>query len=623
MLACAALLVLQPAAAQAAGSRYGKLDRDLQIAANKRDAGVRRVIIQTRSDADRAALKKALQAHGDVVDADHPSLNALSVTLHAADLAALALDPTVTVVSTDAEVTVTGIVPRKDRRARRTARKNVAGLRETLGVDALPWTGAGIGIAVIDSGIDPNWDLADNIKGFWDFTHNGIPTQPSDEYGHGTHVAGLIASSGRMSQGEFEGVAPDVRLYGFKVLDKNGRGKSSNVLRAIDFVVANRHLLGIDVINLSLGHPILESALTDPLVQAVERATRAGLVVVTAAGNVGADKEGKPGYAGILSPGNAPSALTVGAVDANGTASHDDDRVAWFSSRGPTWYDAIAKPDVVAPGVSLVSDAPKSSALYTAYPELMKTKGRNNFGVLSGTSMAAAVTTGVAAVLIEANRASHPGSFLSPNAVKAILQYSALPVDDANGDNFDVLAQGTGEINVRGASELASAIDTRFRGFRWAVDRISPATFIGGDVEPWSRTILWGATLVSNPDLFARGLLDENIVWGTLARNGENIVWGTLATAENVVWGTDTTWASNLVWGGAAIGVRVDASNIVWGTARLSGDENIVWGTLNGENIVWGTLSDAENIVWGTMRGGDGENIVWGTALQLSGRGSF
>jgi hypothetical protein len=239
--------------------------------------------------------------------------------------------------------------------------------------------------------------------------------------------------------------------------------------------------------------------------------------------------------------------------------------------------------------------------------------------------MAAAVATGVAAVVLESNRSAHPGSYLSPNAVKAILQYSALPVDDANGKDVEVLAQGTGEINVRGATAIAAAIDTRWGYGRWPNYRLDPTTYIGGDVEEWSQDIVWGDSIIRNPDpLRASALLSENIVWGTLTLDGENIVWGTLAGVENIVWGTNAVWATNLVWGDAAIGVRVSADNIVWSTARLADSENIVWGTLNGENIVWGTLRDAENIVWGTMRdGGDGENIVWGTTVQLLGRGSF
>jgi serine protease AprX len=99
------------------------------------------------------------------------------------------------------------------------------------------------------------------------------------------------------------------------------------------------------VLNLSLGHPIYEPAATDPLVQAVERAVAAGIVVVTSAGNEGTNRvTGQVGYAGITSPGNAPSAITVGAVDTRNTTTRLDDQVPSFSSRGPTWYDAYAKP---------------------------------------------------------------------------------------------------------------------------------------------------------------------------------------------------------------------------------------------------------------------------------------
>ena len=110
---------------------------------------------------------------------------------------------------------------------------------------------------------------------------------PSDEYGHGTHVAGLIGSSGASSNGKFAGVAPGVKLLALRVLDRKGAGRTSDVIAALEFAVANKERFGIRIVNLSLGHPIYESAASDPLVQAVEAAVRAGLVVVTAAGNYG------------------------------------------------------------------------------------------------------------------------------------------------------------------------------------------------------------------------------------------------------------------------------------------------------------------------------------------------
>ena len=169
-------------------------------------------------------------------------------------------------------------------------------------------------------------------------------------------MAGLIASSGVSSNGLYKGVAPGVRLIRMRVLDQNGQGRTSDVINAITFATANKRALGIDIINLSLGHPIYEASATDPLVQAVEQATRAGIIVVTAAGNSGANLQtGRTGYAGVTSPGNARSAITVGAVDTNGTATRRDDRIAPYSSRGPTWYDGEVKPDIVAPGHRLAS----------------------------------------------------------------------------------------------------------------------------------------------------------------------------------------------------------------------------------------------------------------------------
>src|SRR5439155_21803746 len=159
-------------------------------------------------------------------------------------------------------------------------------------------------------------------------------------------------------------------------------------------------------------HPIFEPAATDPLVQAVEHATRAGIAVVVSAGNFGMNpKTGQPGYAGIASPGNSPSAFSVGAVRTFNTVTRVDDRIAPYSSRGPSWYDGFAKPDFVAPGDNLLSVAAANSALRLAQEKRGNT---GDYMRLSGTSMAAAVSTGVVALVLQANHA------LTPNAVKAV-----------------------------------------------------------------------------------------------------------------------------------------------------------------------------------------------------------
>ena len=234
-------------------------------------------------------------------------------------------------------------------------------------------TGEGVTVAVIDSGLLQDGGGTDRIRTTRDFTGGSATPSaisPLDPYGHGTHVAGLVGGD----KAEVRGVAPGAKYVSLRVLDGQGQGQTSNVISALQWAVANRATYGIDVLNLSLGHPIYEAAATDPLVQAVEAAVRAGIVVVVAAGNVGVNPEtGQVGYAGITSPGNAPSAITVGAVKAQDTTARTDDVVADYSSRGPTWYDAYAKPDLVAPGHRLVGPATTAQYLYTTYPELRYT----------------------------------------------------------------------------------------------------------------------------------------------------------------------------------------------------------------------------------------------------------
>src|SRR5471032_276233 len=274
-------------------------------------------------------------------------------------------------------------------------------VQETLGL-----TGAGVGVAVIDSGI-ASWhdDLTNNtstvypygnqrVAAFVDFV-DGINT-PHDEDGHGTHVAGIIAGNGFDSGGLKAGMAPDASLISLRVLDGNGNGTVANIIAALDWVLANHTAYNIRVVNMSVGAAIMESAYTDPLTLAAKRVVDAGVVVVGAAGNFGKNTAGLPQYGGISAPGNAPWVLTVGASSTQGTPTRGDDVVASFSSRGPSYIDYNAKPDLVAPGTGTVSLASAGStfALTKLSSLLPGTTGPAlPYLSLSGTSMAAPVVT--------------------------------------------------------------------------------------------------------------------------------------------------------------------------------------------------------------------------------------
>src|SRR5207237_1419808 len=171
-----------------------------------------------------------------------------------------------------------------------------------------------------------------------------------DDYGHGTHVAGIIAGNGFDSGGARSGIAPAARLVVIKALDGSGQGRISNVIAALDYVVGHQHDFNIRVVNLSVATGVYESYYSDPLTLAAKRAVDSGIVVVAAAGNAGRNSHGATQYGGITAPGNAPWVLTVGASSHMGTVDRSDDTMAPFSSRGPTAVDYSAKPDLVARG---------------------------------------------------------------------------------------------------------------------------------------------------------------------------------------------------------------------------------------------------------------------------------
>ena len=553
--------------------------------------GWSRIIVRGAEGTSVGALASLIQQVGGIPGRALPLIGARVGQVPDASLAILADSPLIQNLSIDRP-----IVGANERTG---ATIGATTVRHDLGYD-----GTGVGIAIIDSGVASSHDdltapgHAGRVANFVDFV-NGLDT-PYDDFGHGTHVAGIVAGNGFDSSGARSGIAPAAHLMVLKVLDGSGRGHISNVIAAIDYVVARKGTFKIRVVNLSVATGIYESFKTDPLTLATERAVKAGIVVVAAAGNNGRDSQGRERHGGVTAPGNAPWVLTVGASSHMGTADRSDDNIAQFSSRGPTAIDYGAKPDLVAPGVGIESLSSPDSALYSTRASylLSGTVATSYLPYLSltGTSMAAPVVTGTVALMFQANPS------LKPNEVKAILQYTA-----QGYSGYDRLTQGAGFLNTKGAVELARYLAAPSGSYP--------------EAATWSKLIIWGNRL------FAGGKLTHNVnawatdvVWGaTVTPAGQSVEWG-LVCGNSVCDSTRGPWrwsldrAINVVWGSTCDGLDCE---MAWSRSTVTGTtdegDTVVWGTGDAEDtVVWGTGDDEDTVVWGTTD--EGDTVVWGTS---------
>ncbi|MHB2024702.1 MAG: S8 family peptidase, partial [Mycobacteriales bacterium] len=293
-------------------------------------------------------------------------------------------------------------------------------------------TGAGVTVAVLDTGIDALPDFAGRLIGGVDLTGAGNPF--ADAYGHGTFVAGLVAGNGASSNGEYSGEAPGANLVSIKVAGASGVCDVATVIEGIQWAIEHAAAYNIKVLNMSLGEVPPAPTALNPLDRAAEAAWNSGITVVTSAGNTGPD----PGT--IVAPGDDPLVITVGALNDQHTVTTSDDSVPSFSAEGPTAYDAWLKPDFIAAGRSVVSLAAPGSTIFVNYPSARI--GSANF-IGSGTSFSTAITSGAVALLLQAD----PG--LTPNQVKARLSVSAQPAPEANP-----LVVGHGDLNVAAAAAM-------------------------------------------------------------------------------------------------------------------------------------------------------------------------
>jgi serine protease AprX len=523
-----------------------------------------RVIVQYKQ-VPTAAHYATMQSRGGLLHAKLHMIKSAAFTIPVSALPALEADPEISLVTIDHPMNV---------------------MDETTdvatGVTAAwsaGYTGAGVGVAVIDSGInDTHPDLrnpngSSRVVYHQDFTGTSTTNLLGgkyDLYGHGTHVAGIIGGNGSLSGGQYEGVAPGVNLVDLRALDLNGVGTDSTVIAAIQEAVALKNTYNIRVINLSLGRGIFVSYTQDPLCQAVESAWKSGILVVVAAGNYGRlSVNGSNGFGTVTAPGNDPYVLTVGATKSNGSTSVSAETLASYSSKGPTTYDHVVKPDMVAPGNDVVSLSAPGATLEALFPsELVNgTDGNNDYFTLSGTSMATPAVVGAAALLFQEQ------STLTPDQVKARLMHSASKLNLTSSSawvphlsqtftNFyDLFEVGAGLLNVQNAiSDTALAPATVGSALSPSAvynSQTGTVSLVYGNSSVTSNSVVWGSSVVWG----------TSVVWGASTVSGTSVVWG-----ASLPWNTSTLSAFSVVWGSVTGGTGNTALSVVWGATATSAD---------------------------------------------------
>ncbi|MEA3077678.1 MAG: serine protease AprX [Actinomycetota bacterium] len=418
-----------------------------------------RVIVQLWDGLD-AAPRTAVANLGGAVTGNLAVVNGFSATLPSSAVASLAANPGVRVVSLDAPVLTQGTMadggaPSVYREVVRADAASAAGRR-----------GAGVTVAVIDTGIAPTGPLADRL-----LTVDGgaqcvnLSPEPgcADSYGHGTFIAGLV-----------NGVAPDANLLALKLSGRDGTSDVSRLLTAIDWVLVNKDRYNVKVVNLSVRTYSPLSYRTDPVNLAVERLWAAGVLVSVSAGNQG------PGASSIAKPADDPWVVTTGSIDDHGTVSLADDAVSDFSSRGPSIPDGVAKPDVVVPGRSLVSLRSPGSEADLRHPYFVDATQRRG----SGTSFSTGITSGAAAVLLAADPTA------TNDRVKFALMSSGRAVPGA-----DASAAGSGVFDLEAAAGAppGEANKQRFHPLFWPLRGPTSLTDVAGSLfEPaWWQGSNW------------------------------------------------------------------------------------------------------------------------------------
>jgi subtilisin family serine protease len=531
-------------------------------------------------------LDDAVKSNNGTVTKSFTNFPLRAVSLPSAAVEAFANRPDVDYVALDREVKLLGHVTL------------------TTGADAArvmanynpTYDGTGVGIAVLDSGLDPDHvafaqesGSASRVAFNLDFTGEN---RTDDPYGHGSHVASIAAGNGQVSNGAYRGIAPNAKLVNLRVLNSQGKGTVSALLAAIDWIKTNRTTYNIRVVNMSLGTAAVDSYTVDPLCLAVRSLVDAGVVVVAAAGNEGKDGAGNKVYGQIHSPGNDPSVITVGAVNTFGTDARNDDGVATYSSRGPTrsfWtdtsgtkhYDNLIKPDLVAPGNKIIDAQAAGNLLVTQNPLLdanVSGSASREQMYLSGTSMATPVVAGAAALLLQAN----PN--LTPNLVKALLMYTSQQLP-----GFNTFEQGAGELNLEGAMRVARLVRTDLSSSTPVGSPLltgsfgSPQTTIAGWQFNWAQGLVLDQTFATGTNLVTKYQAVYNL--GTLLGDG-SMMTDSVIMSDSVLMSDGVVMSDYILTSSGVLlsdGVPFLSCNMLAGSGTLLGD-----GTLMSDGVILG-----------------------------------
>ncbi len=428
-LAALSVLSIAPGAQAAPGS--GPVRGSAWTAVGQLDAGLRTTgsalqsVIVTGRDTVAAAGEAVRRLGGRVVAPLH-LIDGVSATLPADRLGELSRDPAVAVVTANTTGTFGAVTYDEASVASAFTRSSGASAAWARGN-----LGAGVGVAVLDTGISPMTDLAGRIVHGPDLSGEGSLL---DSYGHGTVMAGAIAGSGDDSEanpgGAYTGVAPRATVVAVKVAGRNGAADVSTVLQAMHWVSAYKAQFNIRVLNLSWGTASTQDPAVDPLNYAVERLWREGIVVVVAAGNSG------PQATTITKPADDPLVITAGAYDDKGNTDLNDDSIPAWTSRGPT-RQGLTKPDLVTPGRTIITTRAYGSKVEADNPKALISP---SYIKGSGSSQAAAITSGLAALVV----AAHPS--YTPDQVKAVLTRTARPIPGKPAND-----QGAGRVNLAAA----------------------------------------------------------------------------------------------------------------------------------------------------------------------------